>query len=366
MVGRAAGIALALLVTGAVVLPASASTLPPEAPAPSLTVEDPACTITGTRGPDRLMGTPGDDVICGLGGNDVLAGLGGNDVLVGGPGRDRASGGSGSDDLRGGTGADSLSGGPGSDAISGGEGRDDVDGGPGADACAPDAADSSTNCVADSSGPSITIVSAPGSVRPGDELTFRWQVTDPARAQTTWLFIGGRQGWLPWCMDSPSFEGVQESGDQFDGVYSLTCQVPRDVINDQFSIWIGAIDALGNVTPLSERGEFTVSGGSDDLSAPVISIVAIPESATPGGSITIAWTVTDESPIRFTTVFLRGPDFSTLGDFTSTLVDEATGTYQATIQIPQDAAIGTYTVWEWSGDIVNNRSVGVVGSVQVG
>jgi hypothetical protein len=48
------------------------------------------------------------------------------------------------------------------------------------------------------------------------------------------------------------------------------------------------------------------------------------------------------------------------------LVDEATGTYQATIQIPQDAAIGTYTVWEWSGDIVNNRSVGVVGSVQVG
>ncbi|MEY4171341.1 MAG: hypothetical protein RLZ94_2414, partial [Actinomycetota bacterium] len=60
MVGRTLGAALALLATGFVVFPASASTLPPEAPAPSLTVADPACTITGTRGPDRLMGTTGD------------------------------------------------------------------------------------------------------------------------------------------------------------------------------------------------------------------------------------------------------------------------------------------------------------------
>jgi hypothetical protein len=340
----------------------------PEAPvtapiAPELPPVD--CTITGTPRADRLVGTPGDDVICGRGGNDVIHGGGGDDVLVGGGGRDRILGGRGEDVIRGGNASDFLDGGSGRDQLDGGQGTDVLRGGVGTNGCIMDPADSATSgCVSDTTGPDATLVSVPVNVQPGVDFRVSWRVSDPAGVSSTWMWVGGRQGWSGWCVGQ---EGELVSGDRFDGVYTAICTVSESVINDTFSVFVNAVDMLGNALYLKEIGEFSVVGGSDDLDAPTVTLVSANREVDIGEEWTVTWQASDTSGVAFTYLYLinlsAGRAYPIgLGALISG--DIYDGTYEAKFIFQEAMPSGSYELYQWSGDPVNNRSVTSFGSVQ--
>ena len=344
--------------------------LPPIA-APEIT-ETPAlppvdCTITGTPGPDRLVGTSGDDVICGRGGNDVILGRGGDDVIVGGGGRDQVFGGKGDDVIRGGKASDVLDGGNGTDQLDGGPGSDTLRGGHGTNGCLMDPADSATSdCVSDTTGPVSTIGRVPASVEAGTEVTVSWRLSDPAGVAMSWMSIGGRQGWAGWCVAK---EAALEAGDRFVGLYTATCSVPESVINDTFGVWVNSVDALGNGVMQQEIAQFTVTGGSDDLDAPTVNLISFDAGVGAGEEFTVTWQASDSSGVGFTYLYLRnlsGPRIVTIGLGTLIDGDLYSGTYQATLMVQEDMMSGTYELYQWSGDPVNNRTVTSFGSVQFG
>lgn len=311
---------------------------------------EPECTITGTPAADLLRGTPGTDVICGLGGDDVIRGGGGDDLLIGGAGRDRVFGGTGDD------------------ALDGGARRDQLVGGPGADTCLVSGGDlASRDCAVDATGPVISDVQVPAQVAAGTQVTVTWRVSDPSGVAGTYLSLGGRQGWASWCFGK---EARLVSGDDRDGTYSVTCAVPTNVINDTFGIRLGAHDALGNgAWPEADSAGFTTTGGSDDLDAPVLSDVTFADSARPGTALTVTFRLQDETGVGFASLILRQPVPTVInwgGDLQRISGDERDGTYSLTLEIPDDAALGTYEAWLWFGDPVNNRSVVTIGSVEVG
>jgi hypothetical protein len=316
----------------------------------AMDLPEPVCTVTGTAGSDILRGTPGDDVICGLAGNDVLLGFVGNDLLVGGAGRDR------------------LLGGPGDDTLDGGARPDRLVGGTGTDTCEVSQGDSaSADCSADAQGPTVSDLAVPDPVSAGSEISISWRVADPSAVAATYVGIGGRQGWLTWCDWLPA---RLSSGDEKDGIYTVTCQVPTNIINDEFGIWIGAGDALGNTTWLEEAGRFTTTGGSDDFEAPDVSDVLMPASAQPGETVTITWRSQDATGVAWAWVFLRGPLESGVtlsgGLVELTSGNRREGNYSTTVEIPADGSIQQYDAYVWTGDDVNNRSVVSLGTITIG
>ena len=313
-------------------------------------IPDPECTITGTARADVLRGTPGDDVICGLGGDDILRGFGGDDLLVGGMGRDQLLGGSGDD------------------ALDGGARPDRLVGGPGEDSCAASTGDeTSPDCTTDAQGPEISDVDVPREVAAGSDITITWRVADASNVAAAYVGIGGRQGWMSWCAWLPA---RLSSGDERDGTYSVTCSVPQNTINDDFSVWIGAADLLGNATWLEAMASFTVTGGSDDLEAPGVSDVSMPASARPGETITITWRSMDATGVAGALVFLRGPLGTGVtlmgGPVELTSGSSRDGTYSTTVEIPSDGLIPQYDAYVWIGDEVNNRTVASLGTIVIG
>ncbi|NBV26153.1 MAG: calcium-binding protein [Actinobacteria bacterium] len=330
----------------------------------------PKCTITGTQGADQLNGTAGNDVMCGLGGNDLLAGRGGNDVLIGGLGNDQLSGevgrdtliggpgndvlmggidndqlkgeigrdtligGSGNDVLIGGadndqlsgelgrdmlmgdSGNDSLAGGAQGDSFAGGAGTDTITAGTAGDTCATDAADVIRGaCQNDLTGPVISEVAVLPVVNAGTVLAFSWRVSDSsglhisdAYTPTTWVKIGGANGWIGWC---------------------------------GFPIYARQV-VLSDVT----------------VSAPTFAA---------GDAITIEWNATDESGVSGSIPWAFGPN-GFLVNLASgqlwleyglgTLISgtEFDGRYRITLQLSASAIPGTYSLWFSTNDVLGNHS----------
>lgn len=345
-----ASIVAAAIVGVALSLPtgARATAFPADLPAPVA----PECTITGTPGADLLVGTPGDDVICGFGGHDVIRGGGGDDVLLGGAGRDQ------------------MAGGPGDDAMSGGRGLDRLVGGQGDDACARDVqAISSSDCIIDADGPVVGDVAIPTTVASGSSISVTWRAVDPSGVGETYLSVSGQQGWASWCfVDS----AVMISGDARDGIYSATCEVPANIINDIFDVWVGAYDSFGNVSSSSVTGSFVTTGGSDDLDAPLLSDVTFEPVLRAGDPAIVTFRLQDSTGIGFATAFLRGPATSGLpiiwfysAPLERISGDERDGVYRVEVPTSSDAALADYDLWLWFGDSVNNRSVIPVGSIRI-
>ena len=118
---------LALLVTGAVLLPAAGAT--GSAPVVAMGEDERQCggrdvDVFGGAGPDRIVGNDRNNVFAGGRGADVLRGNDGDDRLCGGQGPDRLLGGDDDDRLYGGPGRDVLNGGPGRDECVGSGGGD--------------------------------------------------------------------------------------------------------------------------------------------------------------------------------------------------------------------------------------------------
>jgi hypothetical protein len=339
-----------------------------------VTVGSLRCTIVGTSGNDTLSGTTRNDVICGLGGNDRLAGNGGNDTIVGGPGNDSLDGGAGADMLLGGDGGDTLTGGAGADTFIGGTGTDSLTAGTTGDTCAPDAIDPVTGaCTVDMTAPTISDVSVPATVTAGSTLTVSWRVTDPsgvadmAGSTPSWMKVGGSSGWVStWCA-FPTI-ATRVSGTAGDGRFQATCQLPATVVNDVYSVWIGASDVFGNTAETSGSDGFTVVGGSADSAPPVVTDLTIsPANPSPGSAITFRWRATDETGVSYVIPWAFGPNGFLTNPETGVLwlsYDAGVlvsgtpqdGTYAVTLQLNAAAPAGTYTIWLSRADVLGNRT----------
>lgn len=301
----------------------------------------------GTPGPDVLRGTPGNDVICGRGGGDVIMGLAGHDVLRGGAGSDR------------------LIGGAGNDVLAGGAGKDRGSGGQGRDFCSADP--ELVGCLVDTTAPEISDIAVPETVAAGTDLVMDWKVTD-STGVVSWARIGGRNGWATWCFDTQPVRDENGPG------FSLSCAVPQVIPNDDYTVFIGAADDLGNYT--ETQVDVRIVGGSDDIEAPVVVSPPTLPDLEPGDRFTLRWELSDPSGVLYTEAWVYTPEYSLVGydrkpgstTSPATLVagDVRDGVWEQEFTLSPEASEGSYLVTLSVRDSVGNRDVLIIGNIRVG
>ena len=366
---------------------------------PAFAASDSGCTIVGTKNADVLTGTAGYDVICagdgndtiyGLGGNDVIRGGSGNDIVVGGAGndtvlgeagndnisggdgadklaggdgKDRITGGGGQDVLQGGVGTDNLSGGNSADIIDGGKGTDTITSGAGNDVCNADSADVRLDaCSLDSKGPKFgAITTEVRQVQAGTLAVFTVNVSDVATVQAVYGSIGGAPGWVTeWCGFRIPTELV--SGSEKNGTYQLSCTVPPNAVNDNYTLFVGAVDMMGHTS--EQRIAFELKGGSTDNRTPVVTKIELPESVKPAESFVISIDATDDSLVAGVYIWflLEGGGFSdqnglhAKGSEPRVIAQMPTASsFEQDYVFGDNAPPGTYKVWISVRDGIGNR-----------
>lgn len=362
-----------LTVIGFTSLPAEASSLAPE-----------ACPIAGTALSETLVGTSGDDVICGLGGNDILRGGDGDDILRGGDGNDKIDGGAGSDALSGDSGNDSLVGGGGDDAMSGdgghdriigGTGDDALNGGPGGDSlrsglgedtCAHDVADRHLDsCTLDRDAPTIEFsASNVAEISAGSLATFQWEAKDASGVAYTSAGIGGPPGWVDWC--GFGIPGERIAGSAHLGTYEVRCEIPKNAVNESYTLFVGASDNLGNSGQSWAEFAFTIINGSSDNFVPQINDVRLPSTVRVGETFTVDVDVSDESGTAGMSSWFMGEApyyyydengffIEALDDATVVSGDAFNGALRQTFVVSDWARPGRYTLLISTRDAVGNR-----------
>lgn len=398
--------AIAATIIGAAPLAAS-STVPgsdsDSMTAPAETQAD--CTITGTNRSETLVGTSGDDVICGLGGKDTVDGGAGDDTIYGGAGNDRVwggpgddeivgdagkdllNGGGGNDSVEGGSGNDvlvgkngddavlgdggndNLSGGNGDDALDGGTGVDGLSSGTGDDTCAIDAADRQLDaCTTDVDAP---VVSFPDyyilEYQAGTTAVFRWVVEDSSGVAMTWAAIGGPSGWMTeWCGFAVPVELIE--GSAVSGTYELRCDIPDNAVNENYTLYIGASDVLGNsnAVPGWAAFGFNVYGGSSDNRVPEILDIRLPTTVSAGETFTVEVDTRDESGTALVySWFVGAPPYYYMdenglfipADGPAELIagDPTDGTWRQSLTVSSWAIPGEYRLLLSIRDSVGNR-----------
>jgi len=366
---------------------------------PAFAANESDCTIVGTKNADVLTGTAGYDVICAGAGNDTIYGLGGNDIiragsgndvvfagygndtvlgeagndnisgsdgadrLNGGDGKDRITGGGGQDILQGGAGTDNLSAGNSADIIDGGKGTDTITSGAGNDVCNADSADVRLDaCSLDSKGPKFgAITTVVRQVQAGTMAVFTVNVSDVATVNAVYGSIGGAPGWVTeWCGFRIPTELV--SGSEKNGTYQLSCTVPPNAVNDNYTLFVGAVDMMGHTS--EQRIAFEVTGGSSDNRTPVVTKIELPESVKPAESFAISIDATDDSFVAGVYIWflLEGGGFANENGLHAKGSDPRVITQTPTASsFEQDyvfgdnAPLGTYNVWISVRDGVGNR-----------
>lgn len=403
---------IAFAFMGTTPLVAQATVPEPGATPPTASVTLPApddapaeCTVTGTARSETLLGTPGDDVICGLGGKDTIYGGDGDDTLYGGAGNDRVMGGSGDDEIVGDVGKDAIDGGGGNDSIDGGSGNDNlvggtgddnllgdagkdnlsggngddalnggtgVDGlrsGSGDDTCANDSADRQFDaCTIDVDAP---IVSFPDNYilefQAGTTAVFRWIVEDSSGVAMTWAAIGGPSGWMgEWCGFAIPLERIEGTAES--GTYELRCDIPNNAVNENYTLFIGAADALGNsnAVPGWAAFGFNVFGGSSDNRVPEVLEIRLPSTVSLGETFTVEVDARDESGTALVYSWFLGaaPYYYSdqnglfiLADGLAELIegDPTDGTWRQSATVSQTAIPGEYRLLLSIRDTVGNR-----------
>jgi hypothetical protein len=359
----------------------------------------PYCAISGTASADRITGTPGDDVICAGAGNDVINGLGGNDIIYGGPGNDRLVGGSGKDViygesgndtieggegddklagdegkdkitggngldlLQGGAEADNISAGAGNDLIDGGKGKDTISTGAGNDLCNADSSDVRLDaCSLDSKGPKFgPLPMVVRQIQAGTMAVFTVNVSDVATVQAVYGSIGGAPGWVTeWCGFRVPTELI--SGSEKSGTYELRCTVPFNAVNDNYTMFVGAVDMMGHTT--EQRIAFEIVGGSTDSRTPTVTKLELPESASPGENFVIRVEATDDSVVAGVYIWflLEGGGFSNENGLhaqgsepRAISVTPTDAVFEQDYSFGENAPEGTYKVWISVRDGVGNR-----------
>ena len=361
-----------------------------------------SCTITGTARNDVLVGTSGNDVICGLGGNDTIRGGNGNDTIIGGAGNDTIAGGNGNDTLDGeagndtidggvgadsidgGVGTDSLLGGAGDDALLGSDGKDNLSGGAGDDAssggtgadsilsglgddtCSHDPVDRRLDtCTTDRAAPTVSFLSDNSrEFSAGSTAVIRWEASDPSGVIMSLANVGGPPGWLDWCGFGIPAQRIFGSADS--GTYELRCAIPDNAVNERYTVFVWAADAIGNTTTDWLQFEFTVTNGSPDNRLPEVGDVRIPLTVGLGESFTVDVDVTDESGTAGVYAWFRtsapyyysdqnGLFISADGPAVLVSGDPTNGTFRQTLTVANWARPGQYSLLLSIRDEVGNR-----------
>jgi len=319
--------------------------------------------LRGDAGTDTISGGTGYDEIYGEAGNDQIDGGDGADKLVGGNGADLITGGNGQDLLQGGAGTDELSAGSGADLIDGGQGKDTITTGAGNDLCNADSADVRLDaCKLDSKGPKFgALPMVVRQIQAGTMAVFTVNVSDVATVQAVYGSIGGAPGWITeWCGFRIPTE--LESGSEKSGTYKLSCTVPPNAVNDNYTLFLGAVDMMGHTT--EERIAFEIVGGSSDNRTPTVSKLDLPESVSPGENFVIRVEATDESVVAgiYFWFMLEGGGFSGEYGLHASGSDPRTLGFTPTdLILEQDyvfgdnAPAGTYKAWISVRDGVGNR-----------
>jgi hypothetical protein len=386
---RTLGLMLSALFSVALLVPAS----------PAIAASDSGCTIVGTKYADVLTGTAGYDVICAGAGNDTIYGLAGNDVirggagndiifagagndtvlgeagndnisgsdgadrLNGGDGKDRIIGGGGQDILQGGTGTDNISAGNSADIIDGGKGTDTISTGEGNDVCNADSADVRLDaCSLDSKGPKFgALATVVKQVQSGSMAVFTVNVSDVATVNAVYGSIGGAPGWVTeWCGFRVPTELV--AGSEKSGTYQLSCTVPPNAVNDNYTLFVGAVDMMGHTS--EQRIAFEVIGGSSDNRTPVVTKIELPNDVAAGESFTVTISATDESVVAGVDAwFALEGGWVSGGDglyasrseprFITQTQTESVVSYD--VVFDSRAPAGMYHVWIGVRDVVGNR-----------
>ena len=382
--------------------------------------DQPNCTITGTAKSDRINGTSGNDVICGLGGNDIIYGQGGEDIIYGGSGNDsiygqagndeiygelgndriygdagsdelfgdqgndiidggndsdwiegdlgndNLSGGSSDDVIKGEGGTDAINGSSGDDKIDGGTSRDNIRSGTGSDNCSKDKLDFHFDpCKLDANGPEFGMTATVvREFQAGSTVTFSWSLSDETGIEGSWGYIGGAPGWITqWC--GFGIEARLLDGNSKQGTYGFDCTIPEDAVNENYSLFVSAVDVLGN-SSYGHQFAFNVTGGQQDNQHPQIQGVSMPETAKAGDTIPVTVKVSDESGVKgiWTWLAFGGYSFSDGSRTYSTQTgepilidgDALNGKYLQEHKLWDFAPKGQYTLWVSVVDIYGNRS----------
>lgn len=193
------------------------------------------------------------------------------------------------------------------------------------------------------------VEATPSALVAGNDITISWRIANPAGVWFTTAFL--RTPSDTWMTGCGGGEARRVSGDDRDGVYSQTCTIPSTVANGTWSVWVQSEERGGDSYVREDAASFVVTGGSNDVSSPVIvSGSASPSVVTAGGTVTLTWRLTDTSGVTFSTAFLRNPEDQWVngcgGGETARISGTARdGTYQMTCRIPVSAVNGRYTVW---------------------
>lgn len=230
-------------------------------------------------------------------------------------------------------------------------------------------------------GPVISDVVAPGSVNAGTALTISWTVSDPdglplgryLSSPASWMVVGSPYGYVPWC--AFPVDATLVSGTGTEARYTASCDIPRNVPNGTYTVFIGALDTDGNRSEWGGGAEVTIVGGSSDTTPPRATLLSIsPAAITPGGDlrpgvdIVVRWRMSDESGIESVTPWVLGPN-GFIFDLASgqpwgpvllpgTLVSgtPSDGIYESVLAVSPDAPEGTYQLWFSAADTVGNRT----------
>jgi len=320
--------------------------------------------IKGDAGTDTISGGTGEDEIYGETGNDKIDGGDGTDRLAGGDGTDIITGGIGEDLIQGGVGTDNISAGSGADIIDGGQGKDTITTGAGNDLCNADSADVRLDaCSLDSKGPKFgALPMVVREVQAGAIAVFTVNVSDVAGLQAVYGYIGGAPGWITeWCgfrIPTTLVPGSTEKS----ATYRLSCTVPPNAVNDNYTLFVGAVDMMGHTT--EQRIAFEVVGGSSDNRTPTVTKLDLPESVSPGENLVIRVETTDESVVAgvYFWFMLEGGGFSGLNgvhakgsDPRSISITPTDAIFEQDYVFGDNAPAGTYQVWISVRDGVGNR-----------
>ena len=154
-------------------------------------------------------------------------------------------------------------------------------------------------------GPVISVSSvSPSTVAVGGTVTISFSVSDPGGV--TFVSAFWRTSASQQVNVCPNGMGLlRVSGSATNGVYQTQCTLPSSGIpSGTYTISLNADDNAGNTSTLNET--FTVTGGSSDVTGPVISVSSVsPSTVAVGGTVTISFSVSDPGGVTFVSAFWR-------------------------------------------------------------
>jgi hypothetical protein len=208
----------------------------------------------------------------------------------------------------------------------------------------------------------LSISATPATLSPGQSFVVSAHVTSSIGVQAIELqsLLDGSNGVWPFC-DSYA---TLTSGTSLDGIWSINCTVPAQVLSGGYTITPYAEDIAGDWTntnggPTSPTtGSFTVTGGLSDVARPtILSIDVNPNVVSFGQTFTVSAHVT--SPVGVEAIELQSTAVDDLGntsfcDSYATLTSgtNTDGIWSIQCTVPAIVASGSYVVTPYVEDIL--------------